>query len=147
MRTDILERKKEIHNWISKKQSKAFMCKELGCRPDTLNWWLSKMGIDYRGNQSGKGIKKGKRKTAIEYIKSTHVSSHRLRIKLIEDGVKEAKCEGCRLYEWIGGKIPLELHHKDGNRYNNELDNLEILCPNCHSLTDSNSGKNKGTYK
>ena len=35
----------------------------------------------------------------------------------------------------------MELHHIDGNRYNNELDNLQILCPNCHSLTPNHSGK------
>ena len=43
--------------------------------------------------------------------------------------------------KWLHTNIPLELHHKDGNRYNNDLENLEILCPNCHSLCPNNSGK------
>ena len=38
--------------------------------------------------------------------------------------------------------IPLELHHKDGNRYNNQLDNLMLLCPNCHALTENYRAKN-----
>jgi predicted HNH restriction endonuclease len=38
--------------------------------------------------------------------------------------------------------IPLELHHKDGNRYNNSLNNLMLLCPNCHALTDNYRAKN-----
>jgi hypothetical protein len=40
----------------------------------------------------------------------------------------------------LGLKLPLELHHKDGNHYNNELSNLEILCPNCHAVSGDNAG-------
>ena len=43
--------------------------------------------------------------------------------------------------EWMGISIPIELHHIDGNRFNNKLDNLQILCPNCHALTDNYSGR------
>jgi len=55
--------------------------------------------------------------------------------------VKEHRCERCGLTEWQGEKIPLEVHHIDGNRRNNELSNLQLLCPNCHSLTDNFRGK------
>ena len=41
-------------------------------------------------------------------------------------------------------KIPLEIHHKDGNYLNNNEDNLELLCPNCHSLTNTYKAANKG---
>lgn len=44
--------------------------------------------------------------------------------------------------EWLGQPIPLELHHKDGNKNHNELSNYELLCPNCHALTDTYRGKN-----
>ena len=50
MRTDILERKEDILRWISENQSKAFMCRELQCKQDTLNSYLKKMGISYSGN-------------------------------------------------------------------------------------------------
>lgn len=50
LRTDILNRKEDILNWISQNQSKAFMCRELHCKPDTLNSYLDKMGIKYSGN-------------------------------------------------------------------------------------------------
>jgi len=147
MRTDILERREEILAWVEEGQSKAYMYRKLRCKPITLNSWLDKMGVDYKGNQGGKGIKSDpKRKTAKEYIKSTCISSHKLRIKLIEDGIKEERCERCKLNEWMGLAIPLELHHIDGNRFNNEFNNLQVLCPNCHSLTDNNSGNNKGKY-
>jgi hypothetical protein len=53
------------------------------------------------------------------------------------------RCELCGLAEWRESSIPLEVHHKDGNRTNNEYDNLQLLCPNCHALTDTWRGKGK----
>ena len=93
------------------------------------------MDIDYAGNQGGKGIKTAPQyKTAEEYIQLTYVKSHVLKLKLIRDGIKEEKCEICGISSWQGEKLPLELHHKDGDHYNNNLENLQILCPNCHSI-------------
>lgn len=53
------------------------------------------------------------------------------------------KCENCGLTEWQGQPIKLEVHHKDGNRSNNELNNLQLLCPNCHSYTETFCYKTK----
>ena len=141
MRNDILERKDEIISWISKNQSKSFICKQLQCKPETLEGYLSKMGISYSGNKAGKGIKTSNQKlSALEYIKSTHVKSHVLKLKLLEDKIKEHKCEKCSNTVWFNEPIPLELHHVDGNHYNNVLDNLKLLCPTCHAQCDNNSG-------
>lgn len=52
------------------------------------------------------------------------------------------KCENCGLEEWQGKQIPLEVHHIDGDELNSDLNNLQILCPNCHALTDNYKGKN-----
>jgi hypothetical protein len=52
------------------------------------------------------------------------------------------KCECCGLEKWNENPIPLEVHHKDGDHLNNELENLEVLCPNCHALTKNWRGKN-----
>lgn len=52
-------------------------------------------------------------------------------------------CNRCGLSEWQGVKLTLELDHKDGNTANNKRDNLEGLCPNCHSITDTWRGRNK----
>lgn len=52
------------------------------------------------------------------------------------------RCECCGLSIWNNSPIPLQVHHKDGDRLNYEEDNLELLCPNCHALTDSYCGKN-----
>lgn len=144
MRTDILEQKEQILKWIEEKQSKAFISKKLSCKPETLDSYLYKMGIVYGGNKSGKGIKKSSSyKTAKEYSQEENVKSHKLKEKLIREKIKEYRCEKCGNSKWNGQPIPLELHHKDGNHYNNDLDNLVILCPNCHAQEPNNAGAAK----
>ena len=146
-RIDILERKEEILQWIEQNQSKSFICQQLMCKPETLNSYLEKMGVSYDGNKGGKGIKHAPNyKTAVEYAKGTSVKSHVLKLKLLRDGVKEHKCELCNMTTWLDQPIPLELHHKDGNHFNNDLCNLMMLCPNCHALQEGNSGANIGSY-
>lgn len=77
---------------------------------------------------------------------SIKVGSSRLKKKLFEFNIKKKECEECKSETWRGFPIPLELHHLDGNRENNQLENLQILCPNCHSLTPNFCSANK-TYK
>jgi len=55
-------------------------------------------------------------------------------------------CHECKIVEWQGQLLILELHHIDGNHKNNKKANLQLLCPNCHSLKD-NHCKNKGKYR
>ena len=146
MRRDIHKRKEEILTRIAERQSKTYICKQFGCAFITLNRWLDTNGIEYSGTPGKGNGKYNRRLSAIEYSKSTHVSLHKMRQKLIEDGIKDKKCEKCNKSKWLREDIPLELHHADGNRYNNSLDNLQILCPNCHAQTITNSGKNIGRY-
>lgn len=146
MRNDILERKDEILLWISQHQPKAYICKQLQCKQDTLNSYLKKMGIEYAGNQSREGMKSDpKYKTAEEYAQGAYVKSSKLKDKLIRDGLKENKCENCGISSWLGVDLVLELHHKNGNHYDNNLDNLIILCPNCHSIQESHK-KSRDIY-
>lgn len=53
------------------------------------------------------------------------------------------KCECCQAREWLGQQIPLQVHHIDGDRSNNLKENLLLLCPNCHAITDNWCGKNQ----
>lgn len=71
------------------------------------------------------------------------IQSKRLRVILEQDG----KCNRCGLFEWQGEPINLELEHKDGNNSNNSRDNLEVLCPNCHSMTKTWRGRKNGRSK
>ena len=70
------------------------------------------------------------------------VSIQTIRKYLIDN--RSHKCEVCKNTEWLGKIITLEIHHIDGNSKNNEFDNLQLLCPNCHSMTDNYKAKNKG---
>ena len=145
MRTDVLERKEEIQKWILEGQSKAYMARQLGCNPKTINSILEKLGLTYAGNQSGKGMTKinGREMLLLEYLeKSKDIQSNKVRKKILAEGYKEHRCECCGLTEWLGEPIPLELHHKDGDRNHNEISNYELLCPNCHAKTESYRGKN-----
>ena len=144
MRTDILERKAEILQWVEENQSKAYMARQLGCNPKTINSILEKLGIEYSGNKSGRGFHKNATRTTLEeYLAtSTDIQSNKVRIKLLEGGYKEHRCECCGLTSWLDKPIPLELHHKDGDRHNNTIENFALLCPNCHAFTESYRGKN-----
>lgn len=151
MRTDLIDKKELILEWIAEELPKCEMSKRLGCKQETLNAYLTKMGITYAGQQAKKGQQKG----SFVYKDSSHylgpngkaIHSARLKIKLVRDGIKEDKCERCGNSHWLGFKLPLELHHKDGNHYNNELSNLEILCPNCHAISGDNAGAAIGNYQ
>lgn len=70
----------------------------------------------------------------------------RLYKQLILSG-REERCEICGTRDWQNQPLVLQVHHKDGNRRNNSLDNLQILCPNCHSQTDNFCSKNRKISK
>lgn len=142
-RNDILEKEAQIRKWIAEYRSKAFICSQLQCKPLTLESYLSKLNIIYKGNKGGKG-RTSIKKLATDYLyKGSTINPHNLRLKLIRDEIKVAECEGCKSTNWLGGSIPLELHHINGDRHDNRLENLQLLCPNCHALTDNHAGKSK----
>jgi len=119
---------------------------KLGIKYDTYR----KYAIQYNcfsTNSSGKGLSKRNGNTIPleEIIEGKHpqYQSNKLRIRLINEEYFEPKCNTCGLTEWLGNPIPLELEHIDGNNSNHLLKNLELLCPNCHSLTSTYRGRNK----
>lgn len=76
-------------------------------------------------------------------VTGRRASRHNLKLRLLGAGIKEACCEVCGLVEWRGEPIAFQLHHINGNGQDNRLDNLALLCPNCHSQTDTWGGRNK----
>jgi 5-methylcytosine-specific restriction endonuclease McrA len=77
-------------------------------------------------------------------VNGSTVQSYKLKIRLYENGLKLPSCELCGWAERsIDGRIPLELDHINGVHSDNRLENLRILCPNCHSLQPTHRGKNK----
>jgi len=96
------------------------------------------------GQSWNKGKKVGPKRPVEEYLSNQRpIQSHKLKLRLISEGLKQHKCECCGITEWNGQLAPIELDHIDGNRYNNTIENLRILCPNCHAQTDTYRGKNK----
>jgi 5-methylcytosine-specific restriction endonuclease McrA len=59
-------------------------------------------------------------------------------------GIEDGKCERCGISTWRGAPLTTALHHINGDRYDNRIENLELLCPNCHSQTDTFGGRNGG---
>jgi hypothetical protein len=71
---------------------------------------------------------------------------HMLKRAMIESGVIH-ECVMCgNNGSWLGLPLTLEVDHIDGDFYNNELDNLRFLCPNCHRLTPNFAGRSTGRY-
>lgn len=65
-----------------------------------------------------------------------------LKGRLLKAGLKEERCEWCGLAEWRGQPLRITLHHENGDGYDNRLENLVFLCPNCHSQTPNFAGRN-----
>lgn len=74
---------------------------------------------------------------------NSSTASYKLKNRLFEAGLKTRVCEMCHGAQWLGNPIPLEFDHINGKRTDNRLENLRVLCPNCHALTATYRGKNK----
>lgn len=135
-----------INDLISKNTPKFEISRILGVKYQTLNKYLKEFGIEYEGNPSRKGIIRITDRTPIiEYLNKNgrFITASKLRKRLIDEGFKKEKCEKCNNTEWMGVKIPLELHHINGNHYDNRLENLQILCSNCHAIEHDYSNNSK----
>ena len=100
---------------------------------------VEKFGLDtshWLGQRHNKNKIFGPKRDINDYLNNTFsIGSNALKKRLIKEQLKEQKCENCGLKYWLNNPIPLELHHIDGNRINNQLENLQLLCANCHTLT------------
>jgi hypothetical protein len=82
---------------------------------------------------------------AAVFMSGVKRNRYHLKRRLLADGVKLAACEECGLSEWRGRPLVLELHHANGDGQDNRVENLYLLCPNCHSQTDNWGGRGKAT--
>jgi 5-methylcytosine-specific restriction endonuclease McrA len=117
----------------------------------TLRARIQALGLD-TSHFRGKGWARGRHprprssRTPLETVLVEHslYQSHKLKLRLIEAGVFARFCSGCGNAQWRRQPIPLELDHINGIRTDNRIENLRLLCPNCHALTGTYRAKNKG---
>jgi hypothetical protein len=100
----------------------------------------------YRPNPGAKGTSKPNtsQSFSLQEIlegKYPQYPTSKLRKRLIVTGLKLASCEICGISSWNNLPAPLELDHIDGNNSNHKIDNLRIVCPNCHAQTPTHSCK------
>jgi DNA-binding CsgD family transcriptional regulator len=72
-------------------------------------------------------------------------SRQNIKRRLLSEGVKEARCESCGGDSWLGAAIPLDLHHINGVSRDNRLENLMLLCPNCHAAIEGQGRRAEDT--
>lgn len=134
-----------IREAIEHTNSMIAVAKYLGVSRDRFNRYAKLYGL-FATNQPGKGVR-GERKYTNDEVfthNTNKVSPSVLVLRLKE--LREWKCDCCGISEWMGKPISLEIHHIDGDTLNNNLDNLQILCPNCHSQTDNWRSRNQRGY-
>lgn len=142
-----------VKRYIPQSNSINHLCSFLGLRGvegyykkiqniiDKYNLNTSHFGTIKRNNLDGFNILGDE-----EYFteRSVKMNAQQLIRRLVNHGYKEYKCEICGINEWQGRPLRLQVHHINGEHYDNRLENLQILCPNCHSQTDNYAGKNSG---
>ena len=80
----------------------------------------------------------------IEELLAAPRGREHLKLRLFRAGLKQPHCEVCGIASWMGEPLSMCLHHVNGDNQDNRLDNLQILCPNCHAQTENFSGRNRG---
>jgi hypothetical protein len=136
--------KEQIEEAILNTQSMAAAAKYLGVSRNKFRAYADKYSL-FSPNQAGKGIWKGVSYKNKEDVFTEGKLPRSVLIKWLKR-TREWKCECCGLSEWNGKELTLEIHHIDGNPNNNVINNLQILCPNCHSQTDNWRSKNIKGY-
>jgi hypothetical protein len=116
---------------------------------DQVQRRIRELGIDtshFKGRGWNRGTKLQPQAIALSklLVAGRWTASHKLKLRLFREGLKEAKCELCGWCERApDGRIPVELDHINGDKNDNRLENLRILCPNCHSLQPTHRGLNQ----
>lgn len=137
------------NNFSIRQVLKTLGLKEAGGNYATIKNKIKEFNID-NSHFTGRGHLKGKthnwkksiplEKILVEY---SNYQSHKLKLRLIKEKIMENKCLKCKTSTWEGETLSLHLDHINGTKTDNRIENLQLLCPNCHSLTSTYCGKNK----
>jgi hypothetical protein len=149
-------KKEELVKIINESLSIAEVCRRLNIRVaggnyKTINDKIKKWQINishftgqgWNVGERFKNFHKGYKLEDVLIKNSPYLSTNNLKHRLYREGVKEKKCEDCNIKQWNNKEIIFELDHIDGDNSNNCINNLKILCPNCHSQTPTFRGKKR----
>ena len=142
----------DIFEAVEKSRSMAEAARLLDMPFSSFKRKAQDLGL-YSPNQSGKGIPnkfvnngRGGKIPLEEIIEGLHPQypTNKLKLRLWEEQFFEKECEHCGVTDiWEGKSLVLQLDHINGINNDHRLENLRILCPNCHSQTDTWCGRNK----
>lgn len=148
--------KEQLEEAVKKSLAIAGVCRELkikacGGNYKTLNSKIKEWEIDinhFTGTawNQGEHFRSFGKKYDLEKVlieNSPYKNTNSLKKRLYNEGLKSEECEICGITEWNGKEIIFELDHINGDNTDNRLENLKVLCPNCHSQTNTFRGKNK----
>ena len=163
MQREVLEQLIDKHKSIGK------IAKAAGVSKSTIRHWLKKHSLKSKGilynlkarhpRPPCKGCEQPVKEKANSYCSVACMLrlKRRLQVEADPNSVGQPRlknylldtrghcCEVCGITEWRGQPAPLELDHCDGNPLNNQLDNVRLICPNCHAQTATYKGKNMGS--
>ena len=145
-----------IRECVATSFSIADVCRKFGWKPtggnyNTVKRYVKELNLDtshFTGQRSNiNNANNVEREKPVEYYltEDSYVKLTSLKHKLLKSGLKRYVCEKCGCNKWNGEQIALQLHHINGDNTDNRLENLQLLCPNCHSQTDSYCGNKNGT--
>ena len=144
--------KSDLQKLLDESCSYADVFRKLGYNTagDAYNYKLmkirinnDKLNVNKLEENRGSKVKVNKKSITDLATKNSHIIAfHSFKRRLINEGFLDYKCRDCgNTGEWLGKKLVLQLEHIDGDRLNNELSNLTLLCPNCHSQTSTYAGR------
>ena len=155
MNNSTIKNKEDLQEIVKQSVSYSQVLQKLELSPTGGNYRILKRllkGLEIDTSHfSGQGYLKGKthnwsKKIPLEEIlkEGTHYQSYKLKNRLLKEKFIENKCSECGLLdEWNGKTINHQLDHINGDNTDNRIENLRLLCPNCHSQTETYCGKNK----
>jgi hypothetical protein len=142
---------RQLEDAVKKSTSLRQVLEILGVAPYGGNYEVLRRAIRYfnldtshfTGQSWNKGKTLGPKQPLQKFLSNEkRIASFKLKNRLLAEGILKPQCSSCGRIKWLNQAIPLELDHVNGNRSDNQLLNLRLLCPNCHALTPTYRGKN-----
>lgn len=142
----------DLERLVAHARSLSAVLRELGMTPSAsalreLRSRIARDGLDVSHHHARTSVSRPYRpRIPLELlcVVGGTTGSHHLKQRLLREGVLPHRCDVCGTSEWLTWPVPRELDHINGDRRDNRLENLRLLCPNCHALTPTYRGRNIG---